>query len=148
MYFGESLNTISLGSHPLELKFGEIRQGSNGNDTSENALYIISKSLIRERLLRNLGKNPNPVRGRCYLAGSKTSDGWDLDFPDTIIFDAIPKELISICNNEILPTDFFDSNAWKLTTFLREKTPTIIPKLSGVNSGTRIISRNHNYERK
>lgn len=113
LYFSESLNTISLSSHLLEFKFGEIRQGSNGNDTSENALYINSKSLFRERLLRNLGKNPNPVGrgGRYYLAGSKTSDGWDLYFTDTFVFDAIPKELISICNNEISPADFFYTNA-------------------------------------
>ena len=27
-YFGDEINTINLSSHPLELKFGEISQGS------------------------------------------------------------------------------------------------------------------------
>lgn len=80
-YFGNEISIVNLSSHPLELKFGEIRQVSGGDDTAENALYILSKSLIREELLTNNGKKTSPVRGRSNIGGSKTSDGWNLYIP-------------------------------------------------------------------
>lgn len=80
-YHGKYIQNSSLSSHPLELCFGRIRQGSNGNDTSDIALNYISKSLIRDRLLDKLGKKETPVRGRCNVAGSCYSENWNIDIP-------------------------------------------------------------------
>lgn len=55
-HYGNSLDTVKLSSHPLELKFGDIRQTSRGKDTSDIAIHNVSKSLIREEILSNFGR--------------------------------------------------------------------------------------------
>ena len=47
-YYGQNIQTSSLGTHPLELTFGRIRQGSFGNDTSEMAINIVAKGKMRQ----------------------------------------------------------------------------------------------------
>lgn len=44
---------LKLSAHPLELKFGVIRQTSRVKDTSDFAIQNVSKSLIREEILSN-----------------------------------------------------------------------------------------------
>lgn len=148
IYCSEDLNTSRLSTHPLELKFGEIRQGSQGKDTSQNAILILSKSMIRDELLNDLGKNPNPVRGRCKASGSTNNSEWTLNLPNDINFSVIPNELVQICNNEMTNDQFIESHTLRLTLFLFENTPTYIPNISNSNTGSRIISRILNHEKK
>ena len=144
-YYGQNIQTSSLGTHPLELTFGRIRQGSFGNDTSEMAINIVAKGKMRDRLLSNLGKDQSTVKGRCNIAGSCQSEEWNLDIPNHIDYHAIPIEILQICDNEMQFEDFLNSNIWNLVVFLNENSPTYVPSLSGANSGSRIISRLHNY---
>ena len=146
--YSDQISTENHTSHPLELRFGDIRQGSRGDDSSDKALFFISKSIIREELLTNLGKKTSPVRGRCSISGSTESDNWKLNIPPSIQIDKIPNEMFQICNDQLTQEQFCKTNAWALTCFLKNNTPTIIPKLSGLNSGSRIQSRLHNLEGK
>ncbi|KAK8890292.1 hypothetical protein M9Y10_035065 [Tritrichomonas musculus] len=145
-YFNGNISTARLGSHPLELVFGLIRQCSRGNDTSETAERVIAKSLLRDEFMEDLGKKKTHVRGRCKIAGSTPSDGWDKDIPIEIDLKQIPHELIGIANHEYDSDDFKSSNAWALATFLDENSPTTVPNLSGDNTGRAIINRLINLE--
>lgn len=146
--YGNCLDTLELSSHPLELKFGDIRQTSRGKDTSDVAINNVSKSLIREEILCNLGIKRKGVRGRCNLAGSSNNEDWKIEIPNDIDMSMIPNELIQICNNDFSQEQFLNSNSWKLTIFLNTITPTFIPKLYSSNSGAKIVNRNHNYNKK
>ena len=146
-YYPEKMKTSSLSSHPIELTFGGIRQSSRGNDTSDMAIHVVSKGLLRKNFLNDLGQNPKTVKGRCDIDGNSQSCNWNEDIPKYIRMDEIPNELIIICSGKIQLSQFFQSNAWKLTSFLKEKSPTMVPKVHGPNSGTRIVSRNHNFNK-
>ena len=143
-----NLKTSSLCSHPLELSFGRIREGSRGKDTGDMAIHVIAKGKLRDRLLDKLGQKETAARGRCDIAGSFYSDGWDIDIPDGIDCSQIPNEVIQFYNNELSSNDFFNSNTWKLVVFLNENSPTVVPNLYGVNSGSRIFGRNCNLRSK
>ena len=143
-YYGKELSTDTLSSHPLELTFGDIRQSANGNDTSEMAIHCVTKSIIRDELMSQYGKNVSPTRGRSYIAGSSFDDGWVINLPEDINVSLIKDEIISIVNEKLSFEEFEQTNTWKLSIFLRENAYTIVPNLSGNNSGTRIIDRYHN----
>lgn len=96
--------------------------------------------------MEDLGKKKTHVRGRCKIAGSTPSDGWDKDIPIEIDLKQIPHELIGIANHEYDSDDFKSSNAWALATFLDENSPTTVPNLSGDNTGRAIINRLINLE--
>ena len=147
-YYGENISTSRLSSHPLELVFGLIRQGSRGNDTAEAAERIISYSQIRDDFRNDLGKKRTHARGRCVIAGSTPSDGWNIDLPSEIELPMIPIEIIALCNKEMTVDDFKSSNVWALASFLDENSPTDVPNVAGNNSGSNIFCRLVNYERK
>lgn len=144
--YPEQIKTSRLSSHPLELTFGGIRQSSRGDDTCDNAIQVISKGLIRESFIQDLGKSQKPVKSRCEIDGNTQSFNWNEGIPDEIKLDEIPNELIMICNGQVSKDIFFQMNVWKLTVFLKDRSPTFVPNLSGPNSGTRIVSRNHNFK--
>lgn len=144
-YHGDDLQTSSLTTHPLELQFGNIRDTSSGNDTLELALNCIAKTLIRDDIMNQLGGNKSIIRGRCNIAGSSTNDVWNIDIPDTIHMENISNEIISIGNKELTKEQFLQTNCWKLTLFLKENAPTIIPHIYGTISGSRIQTRLRNY---
>ena len=83
--------------------------------------------------MKDLGKNSNPIKGRCNIAGSVNSEEWNIDIPEDIDTSNIPNEIITICRNQISQNHFEQMNIWKLTKFLNEQTPTLIPNLSGIN---------------
>lgn len=143
-YYGKELSTDTLSSHPLELTFGDIRQSANGNDTSEMAIHCVTKSIIRDELMSQYGKNVSPTRGRSYIAGSFFDDGWVINLPEDINVSLIKDEIISIVNEKLSFEEFEQRNSWKHSIFLRENANTIVPNISGNNSGTRIIDRYHN----
>ena len=143
--YPDQIQISMLSSHPLELTFGGIRQCSRGNDTAQNAIHSVSKSQLRDNFLHDFGKSSNPVKGRCKIAGNTNSDAWVIDIPNDINTDFVPNEIIYICGNQIPFNQFAELNVWKLTLFLKEQTPTVIPNLSGDISGQRIINRLHNY---
>ena len=80
-------------------------------------------------MLTNISKSTSSIRGRCNLAGSVSTNGWDLEIPETITLEKIPVELFNICNNMLIQQQFMETNVWKLACFLNEFTPTIIPNL-------------------
>lgn len=82
--FPEQIRTSRLSSHPLELTFGGIRQSSRGDDTFDNAIHAVSKGVIRESFLNDLGKSPKPVKSRCDIDGNTQSLDWNVGIPDEI----------------------------------------------------------------
>ena len=93
MYMLLSIIT-SLSSHPWELPFGRIREGSIGNDTTEMVSNIIAKRIIRYHLLDNLGHNESAVKGICENARSSFSQGWNIDIPKEIDCSKIQNEIM------------------------------------------------------
>ena len=138
-HYGRELSTDALSSHPLELTFGDIRRGSNGNDTSEMAIHSVAKSFIRDDLMNQFGKNVSPTRGRSYIAGSSYKDGWSINLPNDIDACSIQDEIIQIANGKLSFEQFKSTNTWKLSIFLKDNADTIVPNLYGNNSR----SKNH-----
>lgn len=58
----------------------------------------------------------------------------------------IPLEIIALCNKQMTDDDFKSSNVWALASFLDEYSPTIVPNVTGSNSGSNIFSRLVNFE--
>lgn len=93
-YYGSCVHATSLSSHPLELPFGRIREGSIGNDTTEMVSNIIAKRIFRYHLLDNLGHNESAVKGICENARSSFSQGWNIDIPKEIDCSKIQNEIM------------------------------------------------------
>lgn len=113
--YGDVIITSSMSTHPLELKFGDIRDNSNDNGTEQMALNCVSKSIIRDEISTNYSEKKPLIRGRCNLAGSSPENGWFIDIPGSINTENFPFEIVKICQNQFTLAQFYQTDCWKLT---------------------------------
>lgn len=148
-YFSKNIKISSLGTHLIELTFGNMRRTSYQNDSSEAMINGLVKSELSKDILKKYNIK-RKIRGRINFGGSQyNEEEWKNDIPDTISLQRIFEEVKYILS--VNDSDMIDNNVIitkELINFLNVRSPSPKIKIRGDLTGTKITMRNIIYNAK
>ena len=134
-----------LGTHPVEFKFGEMRDMSYGNNSAKSLTRMAAKADVTKDLLEKNGLTPKH-KGRVNFGGAHYTSEWTKDIPPEVDLNEINNEIIKLLHHEVKKEEIPCLQC--LVDFLNIESPCPVISLQGELSGTQIYSRNLHYKAK